>query len=142
MIERVHVARRVLDEVAAHAREESPNECCGLLIGPDTAGGPLAVIDETIRCRNLRLSPSRYQIDPRQHFDANRRLRGSGRAVAGAYHSHPRSVPVPSDTDVAEAWYPEFVWMIVSLAGPPRERIRAYRIAAGNFAPLPVVTVP
>ena len=46
----------------------------------------------------------------------NRRLRGTPRSVIGAYHSHPRTEAVPSPRDIAEAHYPEFIWLIVSLA--------------------------
>jgi [CysO sulfur-carrier protein]-S-L-cysteine hydrolase len=80
-----------------------------------------------VPARNLLAHPSRYQIDPQDHIATNRRLRGTDRAVVGAYHSHPRSPAVPSPRDVAEAQYPEFVWLIVSLATEPAE-FRAYRI--------------
>ena len=114
----------VLAAVRAHARRESPNECCGLLVG--TAGG----IDEAVPAANLLASASRYQLDPRTHVDTNRRLRGTPRQVVGAYHSHPRSPAVPSPRDLSEAHYPEFVWLIVSLQ-TAAEECRAYRITGG-----------
>lgn len=110
----------------AHARDEAPNECCGLLVGPPEA------IDEIVCCSNLDASPVRYRLDPRQHIDTNRRLRGTGRAVVGVYHSHPRSPAFPSERDIADAHYPEFVWIIVSLQDPPAPDVRAFTIADGT----------
>jgi proteasome lid subunit RPN8/RPN11 len=114
----------VLSTIRAHAQRELPNESCGLLIG---AGD---VIDEAVPVRNVLESSSRYQIDPRDHIATNRRLRGTARAVVGAYHSHPRTHAVPSPRDLAEAHYPEFVWLIASLeTGEPDYRL--YTIAGG-----------
>jgi proteasome lid subunit RPN8/RPN11 len=117
----------------AHAREEAPNECCGLL-----AGQPRRV-DEVVPCTNLDASPVRFRLDPKQHIDTNRRLRGSASAVVGAYHSHPASPAMPSETDVAEAHYPEFVWIIVSLARAEAPDVRAYSIVGGVVMPVEIV---
>src|SRR4029450_2689915 len=101
-------ARAVL---LAHAREEAPRECCGLLVGTGTT------IDDCIRTANLDQAPNRSRIAPAAHLAANRRLRGSGRGVIGAYHSHPHSPAIPSPTDYREAYYSDFIWLIVSLGG-------------------------
>ena len=114
----------------AHAREEAPNECCGLLVGPPGR------IDEVVRCTNLDVSPVRYRLDPKRHIDTNKRLRHTSRAVVGVYHSHPHSPAVPSESDVAEAHYPEFVWIVVSLADAQAPDVRAYTIAGGVVTPL------
>jgi proteasome lid subunit RPN8/RPN11 len=71
-------------------------------------------------------------VDPEDHFAAIRSARAAGLAVVGGYHSHPRSVPVPSATDLAEATDPEFLYLIVSLAAAGPE-IAAYRIRNGAF---------
>src|SRR5690242_13556555 len=101
--ESVTIAAAAFDALIAHARREAPNECCGLLIGSPSR------IDESIAARNVAASPSRFLIDPSEHIAINRRLRGSSREVVGTYHSHPHSPAEPSPTDVAEAYYPEFV---------------------------------
>jgi len=121
----VVILHAAIDAIIAHAREAAPDECCGLLVG--TEGG----IDEAVRARNLEPGPARYQIDPRDHIALNRRLRDSGRTVVGAYHSHPRSSAVPSPSDVREAFYPDFLYLIVSLAASARPECRAWRIREG-----------
>jgi proteasome lid subunit RPN8/RPN11 len=125
----LRILETVLATVSAQALREAPNECCGLLVGTGD------LVDEAVPTRNVLSQPSRYQIDPGQHIDLNRRLRGTGRSVIGAYHSHPRNEAVPSPRDLVEAHYPEFAWLIVSLAGD-RPEFRAYRIVAGNAAAL------
>ena len=123
----VFVRDEVRAEMFAHAREAAPNECCGLLVG---AG---SLIDECVRVRNVDPRPAaRYRLDPAEHIAVNRRLRGTNRTVVGCYHSHPHSPAVPSDSDCAEAYYQDFVWVIVSLE--TREgAVAAYRIVGNRF---------
>jgi [CysO sulfur-carrier protein]-S-L-cysteine hydrolase len=130
------IHQHVIDSMIAHARDASPNECCGLLAGTDQ------LVDECIRTRNVKASPTEYLVDPADHFAAIRRLRNEGRGVVGAYHSHPRSEARPSPTDVSEAHYPEFIYLIVSLARPQQPDVRAYAIRDGNFAPVLLVPLP
>jgi proteasome lid subunit RPN8/RPN11 len=111
----------------AHARDEDPLECCGLLLG-----GP-GVIEEAVRARNLRRSRTAYLVDPADHFAAIRRARKEGRTIVGAYHSHPRSPAVPSPVDLEEAQYPEFLYVIVSLADPRAPDLRGYSLTRDAF---------
>ena len=135
MAESIRISAAALSAIRAHAERESPRECCGLLVGASAA------IDEAIPARNLSANPSRYRIDPQDHITTNRRLRGTPRAVIGAYHSHPHSPAVPSERDLAEAHYPEFVWLIVSLmAGEPD--YRAFRIERGSATPVTIIRSP
>ncbi len=109
----------------AHAREEAPRECCGLLVGRETS------IVRSVRARNLDAKATRYLIDPEDHFAAIRSARTEGLEVVGAYHSHPSSAPVPSATDIAEADSgSDFLYVIVSPIG---DDVRAYRIEAGVY---------
>jgi proteasome lid subunit RPN8/RPN11 len=108
----------------AHARQEAPRECCGLLIGEGEA------VVRSVRARNLDAKAVRYLIDPEDHFAAIRGAREAGLEVVGAYHSHPSSAPVPSATDIAEANSgPDFLYVIVSLVN---DEVQAYRIADGQ----------
>jgi proteasome lid subunit RPN8/RPN11 len=121
----IGISQHVLDAMIAHARDAVPDECCGLLIGGESS------IDEAVRVRNLESGATRYRIDPAEHVALNRRLRGTGRAVVGAYHSHPRSSANPSPSDLAEAFYPDFYYLIVSLAQSQRPECRAWRVREG-----------
>ena len=124
--------RSVRAALLAHASEEAPRECCGLLVG----SGP--DIDGAVRSANLDPDPARYRLDPAVHIATNRTLRGTGREVVGVYHSHPHSAAVPSPTDCREAYYPEFIWVIVSLAAPQAEAVAAYRLRSDGFEWVPI----
>jgi proteasome lid subunit RPN8/RPN11 len=128
------ISPETIAELLAHAREEAPRECCGLLIGKGEA------VVRSVRARNLDASATRYLIDPEDHFAAIRAARAEGLEVIGAYHSHPSSAPVPSPTDVAEANSgSEFLYVIVSLSG---DEVRAYRMERGTFTPRPLTLAP
>ena len=121
-------AAGVLDTIARHAARDAPHECCGLLIGNDER------IDEAVPVANRAADPTRrYEIDPLDYLAAIKRCRGTPVAVVGAYHSHPRSSPEPSETDRGEA-FSGFLYVIAGpVAGDLPQQIRAYRLEDGNF---------
>lgn len=117
----------------AHARRERPRECCGLLLGH--AGHAYFMVP----ARNRAAGETRYQLDPRVHLDVQRVIRGfhPPLRIIGVYHSHPATQARPSPTDLAEAHYPAWVHVIVSLAGG-RPRVTAWRLRAGRAVPLAI----
>lgn len=128
----MQISSSAREAILAHAGEALPNECCGLLIGTS------ARIETALRARNLEESPTRFLIDPLDHFTAIRMARMNGRAVVGVYHSHPNGPPHPSTSDMAEATYKDYVYLIVL---PSASSVGAYRLDAGNFSEVPLVTV-
>jgi proteasome lid subunit RPN8/RPN11 len=130
-----------LTTIVAHARRDAPNECCGLLVGRP------GEILEAVPASNGASEPTRrYEISPVDYFAQIRRCRRINAAqserfaVVGAYHSHPRGGPEPSETDVAEA-FRDFVFLIVGLAAPGGGmEIRGYTFDDETFSPV-VLTV-
>ena len=125
----MRIWRAALDAAIVHARNAAPAECCGVLLG--NASG----IVEAVPARNVSGDPNRFSIDPRDHIGARRDGRTRGLDVLGFYQSHPRSAPVPSATDRAEASYPDLVHLIVSLEREPPET-RAFMIDSGKVEEL------
>jgi desampylase len=124
-----------LESVVGHARDASPRECCGLLLGRQ---GDIA---EVFRARNIADKPERrFLIDPEDHFAARRVARTRGLDVVGFYHSHPRSPAEPSERDRAEFAYAGHLYLIVSVRAEPAE-VALFRFDAGNFQRLSFVTV-
>jgi [CysO sulfur-carrier protein]-S-L-cysteine hydrolase len=130
--DQVSVPAAALDAIIAHARKDLPRECCGLLLGTDRR------VEHAVPTRNALDSPTRFLVDPADHFAALRESRARGLAIVGAYHSHPASTPVPSERDVQEAAY-DFIYLIVGLAEPDRPDVRAFEFRQGNFRPLQLV---
>jgi len=131
----VKIRQTIFDQIVAHALEERPNECCGLLIGTSD------VVEDAVRARNVRRSATRFQVEPADHFAAIRKARSTGFEVIGAYHSHPNGPSCPSETDRLRLTDPTMFHVIVSLAHGTRT-VRAFRIADGNFTPLELLPVP
>lgn len=123
----------MVDAVVAHARAAAPAECCGVLIGRGDE------VVEAVPTRNAADQPTRFLIDPQDHFDAIRAARRRQLDVVGYYHSHPHSRAVPSATDLAEANYPDHLSLIVGLRDDPPE-LRLYRFDGRNFLEEPFVT--
>jgi [CysO sulfur-carrier protein]-S-L-cysteine hydrolase len=85
----VVIPESIRAELRAHAADEAPNECCGVLVLRD------GVAERYVRGRNALASPYRYEleIDPSVWF-----LEDDGYELA-VFHSHPETEPRPSRTD-------------------------------------------
>ena len=129
------IRQDVLTKIVAHAVEDLPNECCGLLIG--TA----EIVEDASRARNTKRSRTKFQVEPADHFAAIRRARAAGFEIVGAYHSHPSGPSGPSETDRLRLTDPSMFHVIISLAHGTRT-VRAFRLTDGNFSPLELVPVP
>jgi [CysO sulfur-carrier protein]-S-L-cysteine hydrolase len=123
----VRIARPLLDEIVAHSRDDVPNECCGMVAG--TNGQATRVY----RARNSEASPFRYTIHPQDQFKITMEIEDRGEEIAAIYHSHTKSPPEPSQTDInlAENW-PEPLYLICSLAQEDAPEVRAWAIRDGK----------
>ena len=93
-----------------------------------------------MRTRNASEDPARFVVDPEDHIRGRREARSRGLEVVGFYHSHPRSPALPSETDRAEASYPGYLYLIVSLAVEPHD-VKLYTLVGGEFLDVAFVTV-
>ena len=115
----------MIDQMVAHAREEAPNECCGLIASSN--GDAVRVY----RAANAEHSPVKYVVDPRDQIRIQNDIDGNGWDLGAIYHSHTRTEPVPSQTDInlARNW-PDPLYVIVGVAGDEPD-VRAFRIVDG-----------
>jgi len=128
----VKISREHIDEIVAHAREEAPNECCGIVASSDGA----AV--KVFRATNAEASPVRYSLDPREQYEITKEIETRGWELGAIYHSHTRSPAYPSQTDVNLAFYPDALYVIVSLAGENAPDLRAFKIAGEQIEEVPL----
>jgi len=117
--------KKFIDEMITHAREEAPNECCGIIAGEDGR----AV--ELFRAKNSEASPYLYNVDSQDLFRIHRECDGNGWEFLAIYHSHTASEACPSLTDVRLAFWPEAYYVLVSLQDPQNPVVRAFRIVDG-----------
>jgi len=118
--------KHYIDEMIAHARQEAPLECCGVLGGKD------GHVLKLYRATNAERSRYRYNIDSQDLFRINRECEENGWQFLAIYHSHPDSEAYPSPTDVGLAFWPESLCFIVSLRYPDAPEVRAFRILDGR----------
>jgi proteasome lid subunit RPN8/RPN11 len=123
----LRISRQLLDDVIAHAREDAPNECCGMIASRD--GEAIAVH----RARNTAASPFRYEMDGMEQYRIQTEIEDAGLELGAIYHSHTRSAPEPSQTDINLAFYPEALYVIVGLKSPEPD-VRAWRIVDGQVS--------
>ena len=121
----MRIPQALLDEMVAHARADAPNECCGMVASRD--GEAVKVY----RAGNAAASPLRYEIDGAEQYRIQMAIEDAGHELGAIYHSHTRSAPYPSQTDINLAFYPDAVYVIVGLAGDEPE-VRAYEIRDGH----------
>ena len=117
----------MLAEIVAQARAEAPNECCGIVGSRD--GRAVSVYP----VRNAAASPLRYEIDPKDQLRVFEALDDAELEIGAIYHSHTRSAPEPSQTDINLAFYPDAVYVIVGVAGE-EDDVRAWRIVDGQVS--------
>jgi [CysO sulfur-carrier protein]-S-L-cysteine hydrolase len=131
----MRISRELLDDVIAHARADAPNECVGMIASRD--GEAVAVH----RARNAAASPLRYEIEGMEQYKIQTAIEDAGLELGAIYHSHTRSDPLPSQTDINLAFYPEALYVIVGLnAGEPD--VRAWRIVDGQVSEAALEVVP
>ena len=126
----VRIARSFVEEMVAHAKDDLPNECCGILAGPE---GEVA---RSFRMTNVEASPFRFSMDPGELVRVDGEAGDQGWELLAIYHSHTGSTAYPSDTDVriaggtAELW-PDTRYVLVSLMDPETPDVRIFQISGG-----------
>src|SRR5947209_18825167 len=118
----MRIAPQLYDEIIEHARAEAPNECCGMVASRD--GEAVKVY----RARNAAASSLRYEIDGAEQYRIQMEIDDAGLDLGAIYHSHTRTDPYPSQTDINLAFYPDAVYLIVGVADPGQPELRGYSI--------------
>jgi len=115
-------------EIVEHSLREYPNEACGLIAGKD--GVPVKVLT----MRNADASPASYRLDGKEQLRAFEGMDEEGWELLGIYHSHTHSEAYPSETDRLQAFYPESLYLILSLSDRESPVLRGFRIVDGEVA--------
>jgi proteasome lid subunit RPN8/RPN11 len=112
-------------QLVEHAREEAPNEACGLVAFRE------GVAARYLPGENTLASPYRFELRPRDPADFF--LEDDGYELA-VFHSHPETAPRPSRTDVANIGLWEGrPYLILGLA---TGELAGWRIQDGAIEPL------
>ncbi len=122
------IAREHVDDMIAHAREDHPDEACGVIVGPEGSDVPTRLV----RMINADRSPTFFRFEPEEQFALYKQMSAAGEEIVVVYHSHTATEAYPSRTDVSLASEPQAHYVIVSTAesgasdGPVS--VRSFRI--------------
>lgn len=127
----------IVQAMIDHARTEYPNEACGLVVGSAPADARGRAL-RWVPCRNRAASPYRYEIDPDDLLRLTIETEDADEVFWAIVHSHTHTPARPSPTDVGLAFYPDALYVLVSLSedeadpssGAPS--VRAWRIVDGG----------
>ena len=123
----MRISRDLVDEIVAHAVEDRPNECCGMVSGSD------GMATEVFRARNALASPFSFDMEPADQIGIYTTITERGEEIAAIYHSHTKSPAEPSQQDRNQATlWPDPVWLIVSLADPGEPVVRGWDMRDGR----------
>lgn len=126
----------LLELMKADVIRHAPLEACGLLAGE--IQGEYYIALDIIPVTNALHSPTRYRMEPGEQLAAFNQMDERGQQLLGIYHSHPNGPDRPSATDIAEAYYPEAVYLIW-FAVQDEWNCQAYSIRQGLVHPVRLV---
>jgi proteasome lid subunit RPN8/RPN11 len=107
----LNITAQQWEEMRLNVKQYAPEEACGLLAGLENQVKLVLPIENELH------SPVRFRMAARDQLDAFERIDQSGLELLAIYHSHPNGPDRPSETDIAEAFYPEVVYLIWSFQG-------------------------
>jgi [CysO sulfur-carrier protein]-S-L-cysteine hydrolase len=121
----IELERVFFDQMVEHGLAAFPNEACGLLAGKD--GRPVKFFPMT----NRDSSPVSYRLDPKEQLTVFDEIDDEGWDLLAIFHTHTHSEAYPSETDLRQAFYPEALYLLMSLSDREKPVLRGFRIENG-----------
>ena len=136
----VQIKQKFIDEMVAHSKADLPNECCGILAGPN------GQVMKTYPMTNVEASPFRFSMDPVELVQVDSEAGENDWELLAIYHSHTGSEAYPSDTDVRIAagtagLWPDVRYVLVSLMDMNNPVVRIFEISDGRVIEEPLEVV-
>ena len=123
---RLWLTPALAEQIARYALDLRLEEVCGVIAGIGEQAR------QVIPIKNVAVDPQHhFRLDERAFTQAIFDMERAGLSFIGIYHSHPHGDPIPSQTDIQQANYPDTVYLIVGLRhGEPR--LAGWQIRAGE----------
>ncbi|RPJ04677.1 MAG: M67 family peptidase [Deltaproteobacteria bacterium] len=131
-MEMLRIAKSVYQEMVEHAQREWPLECCGIL------GGKEETVGRAFTLRNAEESSTQYSMAPQEQLKVFEQMERETLQMVAIYHSHPHTIPFPSETDVRLAFYPKISSVIISLKERENPVVKAFRIEKEAIRPVEI----
>lgn len=120
--------RTFYEAMVDHVQAVYPQEGCGLLAGEENGR-----LTHHYPIHNQLQSQTAYDMEPTAQIQAMLHMEKQGWELLAIYHSHPHSPATPSPTDVAQAYYPDTIQLIITLQNRAKPAVFGYTIVAGNI---------
>lgn len=138
----MNIAADLLEEIVAHALESPAIECCGVVAAAASEDRGARTATRVYRAENIHASALKFEIEPIELLRLNNAIEDEGWEIGAIYHSHVRSAPKPSQTDIGfAAQWPGVEWIIVGLAGGEQPEVRSYLIDGVDVKEVPLQQV-
>jgi [CysO sulfur-carrier protein]-S-L-cysteine hydrolase len=124
----MRISKALYDQMVAHALRDAPDECCGIVSSRDSEAVKVYEME------NIAHSPLRYEMAGSEQFKVIMEIDDAELDLGVIYHSHTRSDPYPSQTDINLAFYPDTLYVIVGTASGDEPLVKAYEIKNGHVA--------
>ena len=118
----IRIPKTIYQGMLDHAKKESPLECCGILSGKEKT------VEKAFQLKNTEESPVQYSMAPQDQLRIFEEMEKESMEMIAIYHSHPHTIPFPSETDVKLAFYPEISSVIISLKEEKNPVVKAFQI--------------
>lgn len=119
----IEISEKQKQEIFEHAKTAGKHEACGIL------AGKAGKVEKVYKMANTSDSPETcYFMDPKEQLKVMKEIRNKDLEMIGIYHSHVGSGAYPSARDVELAFYPEAIYVIISLQNINNPILRAFRI--------------
>ena len=118
----IEIPQSIYERMVKHAKKEQPLECCGIL------GGKERTVQRIFELKNAEESPVKYSMSPLDQLKVFEEMEKESIEMIAIYHSHPHTIPFPSETDVKLNFYPDVSSIIISLK-EAKPVMKAFRIS-------------
>ncbi|WP_103026923.1 M67 family metallopeptidase [Salinibacter altiplanensis] len=120
----------ILDAIRQHGTDTYPEEGCGFLLGTmmDDGNNRVTALHRATNRRSENRE-RRYELTADDYREADAAAQEQGLDVVGVYHSHPDHPARPSETDLQEAPFPGYTYVIVSVHDGAPEALTAWALA-------------
>ena len=118
----IRISEFIYRRMVEHAHKEKPLECCGFLVGKDQT------VQKIFETHNVAKSPILFWVDSKEQLMVLNEIDKQSMEIIAIYHSHPHTIPFPSERDVKMALSFDVPWVIISLKDKDNSVVKAFRI--------------
>ena len=108
----IKISESLRKNLELHANEQNPYEACAILLG--NKDEKIWEATEIFLTENIEKSEINFTVSNEQLLEGYKMAEEKGLDVVGIFHSHPKSLPSPSNTDIKFMKGNPIPWIIYS----------------------------